>query len=272
MADRLTEVPPQTLPGHVYAFVATILLWLYFTVGFVVFFLIFYLAAWFFSQDRERAFQRLNSIFYRGFFRLARIIIPRHDWQIDDTVKHIKSSVIVCNHVSYLDPLILISLFEHHKTIVKSKFFQMPVFGWLITTAGYLPSTTEGRFSQMMIDHIEKMGDYLTAGGNLFIFPEGTRSRDGRLGTFNKGAFKIARLCKAPIKVVRICNSDKLYTPGKFLFNTGRRNTITVTLMGQIDPDYEHNPPTASELESQVRRQLCTADCDSDLPVQMLFN
>ncbi len=248
-----------------YAFTATIMLWAYFTVGFVVFFLIFYLAAWLFARDREVSFQRLNSRFYRGFIRLVRIIIPRHDWRIDDTIRHIRSSVIVCNHVSYLDPLILISLFDRHKTIVKSSFFHIPIFGWFLKTAGYLPSTAETPFSQMMIDQIEKMDDYLAAGGNLFIFPEGTRSRNGKIGTLNKGAFKIARLCKASIKVVRICNSDKLYTPGKFLFNTGTRNTITVMLTGQIDPDYGQNPPAASELELQVRRILTAAGCETNL-------
>lgn len=263
MAGRQTEDPGKTLLGRLYAFMATIMLWAYFTVGFVVFFLIFYLAAWLFARDRELAFQRLNSKFYRGFFRLARIIIPRHGWQIDENIRHIRSSVIVCNHVSYLDPLILISLFERHKTIVKSRFFQIPIFGWFLKTAGYLPSTSETPFSQMMIDQIEKMDDYLAAGGNLFIFPEGTRSRDGKLGTFNKGAFKIARLCKAPIRVVRICNSDKLYTPEKYLFNTGIRNTITVMLMGQIDPDYEQSPPAPSDLEIQVRRILTTAGCEN---------
>ena len=264
MAGKQTEAPSATLFGWMQALTATIMLWAYFTVGFVVFFLIFYLAAWLFARDRELAFQRLNSKFYRGFFWLARIIIPRHGRQIDENIRHIRSSVIVCNHVSYLDPLILISLFERHKTIVKSRFFQIPIFGWFLKTAGYLPSTSETPFSQMMIDQIEKMDDYLAAGGNLFIFPEGTRSRDGRLGTFNKGAFKIARLCKAPIRVVRICNSDKLYTPGKYLFNTGIRNTITVILMGQIGPDYEQSPPAPSDLEIQVRRILTTAGCENN--------
>lgn len=261
MDDRHTEAPSAILPGRIHAFFATIMLWTYFTVGFVVFFLFFYLAAYLFSCDRELAFQRLNSRFYRGFFRLARIIIPNHKWQIDTGISAIRSSVIVCNHLSYLDPLLLISLFERHKTIVKSRFFNIPVFGWFLKTAGYLPSTAAPPFSQMMIDQIEKMDDYLAAGGNLFIFPEGTRSRDGRLGSLNRGSFKIARLCKAPISVIRICNSDRLYTPGTFLFNTGIHNTITVTLAGKIEPDYENNPPAPSELEFQVRRILTAAGC-----------
>ena len=263
MADKQPETPRYTLLGWTYSFAATIILWTYFTVGFVVFFLIFYLAAWLFARDRELAFQHLNNRFYRGFFRLVRIIMPRHKWQIDAAISGIKSSVIVCNHVSYLDPLILISLFQNHKTIVKSRFFQIPVFSWFLKTAGYLPSRAESPFSQMMIDQIGKMDDYLAAGGNLFIFPEGTRSRDGKLGSFNRGSFKIARLCKAPIRIIRICNSDKLYTPGKFIFNTGIQNTITVDLAGKIDPDYDKKTPAASELVLHVRQILTATDCNT---------
>ena len=58
--------------------------------------------------------------------------------------------------------------------------------------------------SQMMIEQMETMPNYLASGGNLFVFPEGTRSRDGKLGALNNGAFKIARLCRAPIYVLQI--------------------------------------------------------------------
>ena len=110
MAENPTEAASDIFGGLVHAFLATILLWAYFTIGFVAFFLIVYLAAFLFSPSRERAFQRLNSLFYRGFFLLVRVVIPRHRLQIDDDIRQIRSSVIVCNHLSYLDPLILISL------------------------------------------------------------------------------------------------------------------------------------------------------------------
>ena len=45
-----------------------------------------------------------------------------------------------------------------------------------------------------MIERIDTMDNFLANGGNLFIFPEGTRSRDGTIGRLNKGAFNIARL------------------------------------------------------------------------------
>jgi 1-acyl-sn-glycerol-3-phosphate acyltransferase len=236
----------------------TLLLWGYFTLGFIVFFLPFYLAAYLFSENHEYAFQRLNHHFYKGFFFLIRILIPRQKWRIADEIKSIRSSIIVCNHLSYLDPLLLISLFPRHKTIVKSTFFSVPIFGWMLKQSGYIPSKSEGRLAELLIERIDAMDGYLVSGGNLFIFPEGTRSRDGTIGRLNKGAFKIARLCQTPIKVLYIRNTDKLFTPGKFLFNTFVSNIITVKPITGIEPDYQSDHFSISDLMSQVRSLLET--------------
>jgi 1-acyl-sn-glycerol-3-phosphate acyltransferase len=96
------------------------------------------------------------------------------------------------------------------------------------------------------------MDGYLASGGNLFICPEGTRSRDGRIGRLNKGAFKIARRCRKPLKVLLIRNTNKLFQPGKFLFNTWPANTITVELLTSIEPDYQSESFSISQLMSQV--------------------
>ena len=236
----------------------TLVLWAYFTLGFIVFFSPFFLAAYLFSENREYAFQRLNHNFYKGFLFLVRVFIPGQKWLISGEIRSIRSSVIVCNHQSYLDPLLLISLFKQHKTIVKSTFFRVPIFGWILKQSGYIPSTSEGRLSELMIERIDAMDGYLTAGGNLFIFPEGTRSRDGAIGRLNKGAFKIARLCRTPVKVLFIRNTNKLFTPGKFLFNTMVSNTITVEQIADIEPDYQSESFSISELMSQVRSLLET--------------
>jgi len=234
----------------------TLLLWGYFTLGFLIIFSPFYLAAYLFSENCENSFQRLNHQFYKGFFFLIRIFIPGQKWHIDGGIKSIRSSVIVCNHLSYLDPLLLISLYPRHKTIVKSTFFSVPIFGWMLKRSGYIPSTSEGRLSELMIDSFDTMDDFLVSGGNLFIFPEGTRSRNGTIGRFNKGAFKIARLCQTPIKVLYIRNTNKLFTPGKFLFNTLVSNTITVEPITGIEPDYQSDKFSISELMSQIRSLL----------------
>jgi len=236
--------------------IVTLLLWTYFTVGFIILFFPSYLVAYLFSENREISFQRLNHKFYKGFFSLARLLVFRHKWHVSDEVRSIRSSVIVCNHISYLDPIFLLSLFEKQKTIVKSTFFKVPIFARVIKLSGYIPSTSGTNLSDLMVRHIETMDDYLSSGGNFFVFPEGTRSRDGAIGRLNKGAFKIARLCKTSVKVLFIRNTNRLFKPGKFLFNTCVSNTITVELLASIEPDYQSDAFSISELMSDVRSLL----------------
>ncbi len=237
-------------------FTITVILWTYYIMGYLLFFSPFYLYAFFFSPRREEAFQKLNHRLHRLFFSLLRTIVPGVKWHVSEEVKALRSSVIIANHLSFLDPILFVSLFEKQKTIVKKDYFGIPVFGWILKTSGYIHSIADSPFEEEMIDQIKNMKDYLSAGGNLFIFPEGTRSFNGRIGPFDKGAFRIARLCDAPIKVVLIRNTHKLFPPGKFLFNTCAENVIEVELAGSLEPDYRMDAFTLSGLMAEARSLL----------------
>jgi 1-acyl-sn-glycerol-3-phosphate acyltransferase len=135
---------------------------------------------------------------------------------------------------------------------VKNTFFKLPIFGWVLKTAGYLPATASGALTPLMIEHMDNLQGYLSSGGNLFVFPEGTRSRNGKLGQFNEGAFKIAKRCNAPIKVLSIRNTNIFFPPGKFLFNTCIENTIELRLIGSIEPNYQSRGFSISDLKGEV--------------------
>ena len=216
----------------------TLLIWVYFIWGFLLFFAPRYGWAWLWAGDREAAFQRLNQRFFRGFFLILRGITPGLALQIPEDVGEIHSSIIISNHLSYLDPLLLVSLFEKQRTIVKKTFFKVPVFSTLLRQSGYIPAANGADDSGLMIRNCENIKQYLASGGNVFIFPEGTRSRTGRLGPFNKGAFSIARYCRAPIECLLIRRTNRLFVPGRFLFNTCVPNTIEVERIGSFVPDY----------------------------------
>jgi len=233
--------------------IVTLLLWSYYTLGFIIIFSPFYLSAYLFSKNRERAFQGLNHVFYRGFFFLVRILIPRAKWRIPEDILAIRSAVIVCNHLSYLDSILMISLFKRHKTIVKSRFFSIPIFRQVIRLSGYIPSSAESDLSDLLIQRIEEMDQFFASGGVLFAFPEGTRSRDGAIGPLNKGVFKIARRCKMPIQVLFIRNTGGLFQPGKFLFNTCFAEAITVERLDSIESEDQSGRLSVSDSIRRVR-------------------
>lgn len=239
-------------------FCITLVYWAWFLFGFLFFFIWRYLAAALFAQDTEIAFQRLNSRFFQILLSIIRRTAPGQKILIDDEVANIRSSVIICNHLSYLDPLLLISLYPRQRTIVKPRFFMMPIFGQLVAKSGYLPGEGAGRFSRLMVRQMDSMPEYLRAGGNLFVFPEGTRSRDEKAGTMQKGAIKIARLIGAPVYLLHVQNTDKLFPPGKFLFATQRKNTVTLKVLERIETD-DSSPPSTAELMQQIEEAYHSA-------------
>lgn len=241
----------------------TSILWTYYTAGYILFFSPFYIFHGLFSDRREEKFQKLNSVYYRVFFALVRALIPGVRWRISAEVLSIRSSVIVANHISFLDPILLIALYEKQKTIVKPHFFRLPVFGAVLKASGYMFSKGGGLYDDDMAGQINNMRDFLTSGGNLFVFPEGTRSRNGRLGSFDKGAFRIAKLCGAPIKAVRIRNTNRLYPPGRFRFNTRQEFEIKLELAGSFEPDYNSGSFSLSCLMADVRRAIESSAGDS---------
>ncbi|MGD0275502.1 MAG: lysophospholipid acyltransferase family protein [Syntrophales bacterium] len=243
-----TDVMLTRLIKSVWNLAVTITLWAYYIMGFVLIFSPFYLYAFFFSSQREEAFQRLNWRLLQSFFSFMRTIIPRTKWRISDEVSSIRSSIIIANHLSFLDPILFVSIFEKQKTIVKQDYSGVPVFGWILRTSGYMFSKADNLFTEDTLIKIKNMKSYLSNGGNLFIFPEGTRSRDGRIGPFGKGAFRIAKLCRAPIRVVSIRNTDKLYPPDSLLFDACTRNVVEVELVGSMGPDYESDTFSLSGL------------------------
>jgi 1-acyl-sn-glycerol-3-phosphate acyltransferase len=190
----------------------------------------------------------------KNFFALTRLFIHRTKFIIPEEIRHIHSAVVVCNHLSYLDPILLISLLPSQCTIVKSTFFKVPFFGWLLKTSGYVPSMPSEMLGPAMIKNLEEIKKHLAAGGNLFVFPEGTRSRDGKLAPFNKGVFGIARYCNVPLKLVYISGTNILFRPGTFLFNTRNFNTIKVELIGSLEPAYKSTDFSMSALAEETRK------------------
>ncbi len=245
----LTSIKPFKFAADL---LITLLLWIYFLIGYLPMLFSSLISA-LSSDNEETKFQKQNHIFFKRFFAWVRLLIPRVKFIIPEDVLAIRSSIIICNHLSYLDPILLVSMFEKHKTVVKGTFFKVPIMSWILIRSGYIPSNADDSLNTLLIKRIEGMTDYLQEGGNFFIFPEGTRSRDGKLSRFIKGGFNIAKRSKAPIELILIKNTNKLFVPGKFLFNTREHNTIEFQRIGRIEPDYDSESFSTKDLIKEVR-------------------
>jgi 1-acyl-sn-glycerol-3-phosphate acyltransferase len=106
-------------------------------------------------------------------------------------------AVIVANHLSMLDILVLYGLFRPFKWVAKAELFRVPVVGWDMWLNDYVRVWRGDRESvrQMML-HCRA---HLARGAPLLLFPEGTRAPDGRLQRFKDGAFRLAFEARVPV-------------------------------------------------------------------------
>ncbi len=100
------------------------------------------------------------------------------------------AAVLVANHASLIDILVLFDLFRPFKWVSKAEIFRVPVIGWNMRLNGYVPLVRgSGESIRRML---ARCGDLLDAGSPVLIFPEGRRTDDGTLQPFRNGAFDLA--------------------------------------------------------------------------------
>lgn len=126
-----------------------------------------------------------------------------------------QSYVVVANHQSHFDILAIYGwLGIDFRWVMKMELRKVPVLGLACEKLGhvYIDRANPQR-AQVSIDAAKQQ---LTEGTSIFFFPEGTRSLDGRLLPFKKGAFKLAKELQLPILPVTLVGSHEIL-PAKTL-------------------------------------------------------
>ena len=118
--------------------------------------------------------------------------------------------LLVCNHRSFYDPLMILYYLKNENLSFVSKPSNMaiPLIGDLAYSAGFLPIDREN--DRNALRTILTAADYLKRGVcNMGIFPEGTRTRTGRLQDFHPGSFKIAQRANVPLVIACVRDTEK---------------------------------------------------------------
>ena len=105
--------------------------------------------------------------------------------------------VVVSNHESFADMLLISQLPWEMKWLSKQELFKIPFVGWLMRMAGDIELERGSR--QSIMSALRGCSDRLDKQVSVMLFPEGTRTRDGDLGEFKDGAFRIAVDHQVPI-------------------------------------------------------------------------
>lgn len=129
-------------------------------------------------------------------------------------------AVIMANHQSLLDiPLLIRSWPGEVRFLAKRSLFSIPVFGWALRASGFVPVDRKDRKSAP--ETLKAARSLIERGISVVVFPEETRSRDGRLLPFKRGGFLLALKCRAPIVPVGLRGTREMRRPGGLLVTPG---------------------------------------------------
>lgn len=144
-----------------------------------------------------------------------------------------RAYVMAANHQSLLDILVLFRLFVHFKWISKEEIFRVPWVGWNMSLNRYIKLRRGDRES------VEKMmaaaSDALREGNSVMIFPEGTRSVDGRLKPFKPGAFILAKENRVPLLPIIVRGTGTALPKRGFILRG--YHPISVRVLPAIPPE-----------------------------------
>ena len=164
-----------------------------------------------------------------------------------------QSCIFMSNHVSNLDPPIhLPAIPGRCSVLLKKELMSIPILGTAMRLASFIPVERGSRRDAAQTS-VTAAAAALKAGLHILVYPEGTRSLDGRLSTFKKGPFFLAQQTGAPIIPVAISGTQCMMKKGSARITPG---VATVRFLAAIDPTAY---ASREELMSAVRQAIAEA-------------
>lgn len=214
--------------------------------------------------DRRLRIQHLFTCFWASLYTWL-----NPAWRVHiEGREHVRPGVtyvMVANHQSLLDILVLFRLFVHFKWVAKAELFRIACIGWNMSLNRYirLRRGDPTSIAQMMADAERTLAE----GSSIMIFPEGTRSPDGRLKPFKHGAFTLALRARVPLLPIVIEGTANALPKRGFVLQG--RHAIRVRVLPEI-PYAAFAGESVEGLTARVhalfRRELGETDADDAAP------
>ena len=164
-----------------------------------------------------------------------------------------RTYIFMCNHASNLDPPVVIPVMPRRTSVlVKKELFRVPILGWGMRLAKLVPVDRQNR--EAAVAGMRFAADVLRSRLNMTVWPEGTRSVDGRLLPFKKGPFYLAMDSGVPIVPITVVGTYEIWPKGEFAIHAG---TATVVFHEPVDPaGYSSQEELMEVVRERIRRAL----------------
>ena len=199
----------------------------------------------------KRAFFTIGPLWARQMFWVGGVQLEVRGWEnLPEDIRSEKQPVIfMSNHESNLDPPVLISALPVPAVYISKKELKwVPLVGWAAGLGGTIFIDRGKR--ERAIHSIHQAAAEIRGGKTVVIFPEGTRTRTGKLGPFKKGGFAMALDAGVPIVPLATVGGFKTLPPGSLRLRPGH---YTILIGNPVDPTAF---PDRDSLMKEVRRSI----------------
>jgi len=165
-----------------------------------------------------------------------------------------RAYVYMSNHQSHLDIPVLYATLPSPtiRMLAKQELFRIPLWGRGLAAAEFIEVDRSNH--TRAVRSIERAAELIRDGVSIWIAPEGTRSRDGRIGKLKKGGFHLAHDTHTPIVPVAIRGTIEILPRGGKAMHTGKR--VEVTIGAPIEPGSRDLPDLMAEIEEFLRAHV----------------
>jgi 1-acyl-sn-glycerol-3-phosphate acyltransferase len=170
-----------------------------------------------------------------------------------------KTAIYCANHQSAMDiPILFVNLPVQFRFVAKRSLFKMPFLGWHLKRSGHIPVDRERPREAMR--SLDEAAQKIRAGSSVILFPEGHRSRDGKIGPFKSGSFYLAIQSGVPVVPITLNGTRAVLKPDTYHVRAGRTEMI-------VHPPIPTCALTRQDVEAlseKVRAQIVSRFLPSD--------
>lgn len=202
--------------------------------------------------DRDPVRYRTGRLFRRLGSAISRV---NPNWKITiegaDGIDDRRPYIVVCNHLSNADIPLISNLPWEMKWIAKKELFKLPVVGWMMRMSQDI--SVDRSSSNKRIGVFKQCSFYLNNNCTVMFFPEGTRSRDGRMKRFSLGAFDLAIKKNIPILPLVIDGTQDCLPKKDWVFT--RNAYVKLKVLDPV-PTVDLTPDKSKELMQSIRDDM----------------
>jgi 1-acyl-sn-glycerol-3-phosphate acyltransferase len=170
-----------------------------------------------------------------------------------------QTAIYCANHQSAMDiPILFVNLPVQFRFVAKRSLFNMPFMGWHLRRSGHIP--VDRKRPREAMKSLDEAAEKIRAGSSVILFPEGHRSRDGKIGPFKSGSFYLAIQSGVPVVPITLNGTRGVLVPDTYHVRAGQTEMIVHPPIPTSNLTHRDVDALSQKVRAQIVSRFVPAD------------